>query len=262
VAETQWCRDASYVLEVRLVTDSVMPVVRLKAGPSTCEWLFDRMPEGRYEALILSAGDEHIVASGINRLSRQATALIVAASSVAEIEGRVNSPRALPSPLRLKFTLPDGKSWTAPVAADGGYHVTLGGIGERTLLAISAEGDDPQQSAGSRALNVFPIESTSVSPGLIRLDLDDVTLPPVVVHVDVPEVAAAGFAELAEVMIDDQRSVGFKLLRGLHGQFLASYGEHTVTIWTNDRQHVITTTAVRVSPMDTDVRVVVRIPQR
>ena len=263
VAEPQWCRDASHVLEVRAITTTgFMPVVRLPAGPTNCEWLFERMPIGRYEALILTTGDERIVATGLNALSRGATALIVVESAVAEVEGRVTSQQALPSPLRLKFSLSDGKSWTAQVAPDGSYHVKMSGVGALMLLAIWAEGDEPREPEPTSTFNLFLLKSTTITRGLHRLDLDDVKLPPVVVHVEVPPVAEAGFGEAAETMIDNQRGPGFKLLRGLHGQFLATYGAHTINILTNDRRHVLATTVVNVNPSDTEVRVVVKIPQR
>lgn len=267
VAEPHWCRDASNVLEVRALstTGSITgytPVVRLPAGPADCDWLFERMPIGLYEALILTTGDERIVASGVNALSRGTTALIVVESAVAEVEGRVTSQQVVPSPLRLKFSFPDGKSWTAPVAPDGSYRVKMGGVGERTLLAIWAEGDEPREPDPTSTFNLFLLKSISITRGLLRLDLDDVNLPPVVVHVEVPPVADAGYAEFAEAMIDSQRGPGFKLLRGLHGQFLATYGKHTINIWTNDRQRVLATTVVNVNPPDTEVRVVLKITQR
>jgi hypothetical protein len=263
VAEPHWCRDASNVLEVRaLSTTGVMAVVRLPAGPSNCEWLFERMPIGRYEALIVTAADERIVSRGLNALSRGETALIVAESGVAEVEGRVTSQQALPSPLRLRFSLPDGKSWTAPVAPDGSYRVKMSDVSERTLLAIWAEGDGPREAEPTRAFNLLLLKNATISRGLVRLDLDDVKIPPVVVHVEVPPVADAGYAEFAEAMIDDKRGPGFKLLRGLHGEFLATYGEHTINIWTNDRQHVLATTVVNVNPPDTEARVVLKILRR
>jgi len=206
VAEPHWCRDASHVLEVRaLSVTGFRPVVRLLAGPTNCEWLFERMPIGRYEALIFFFFFERIVATGLNMLSRGATALIVVEPAAAEIEGRVTSQQALPSPLRLKFSLPDGKSWTAPVAPDGSYRVKMSGVGERTSLAIWAEADEPQEPESTSTLNLFLLKSTTMSRGLLRLDLDDVKLPPVVVYVTVPPVAEAGYAELAETMIDGQR---------------------------------------------------------
>jgi hypothetical protein len=78
----------------------------------------------------------------------------------------------------------------------------------------------------------------------------------VVVHVEIPPVPDAGYAEFAEAMIDNQRGPGFKLLRGLHGEFLATYGEHTLNIWTNDRQQVLATKVVTVTPSDTEIRLV------
>jgi hypothetical protein len=263
VADRQWCGDASHVLEVRALSRTgTMPVVRLHAGPTNCEWVFGRMPVGQYEALILTTGDERIVASGLNTLSRGATALIVIESAVAEIEGRVTSQQPLPSPLRLKFVLPDGKSWNAPVAADGSYHVKLSTVSERATLAIWAEADEPHESERTSTLNLFLLKTIPITRGLLQLDLDDLKLPPVVVHVEVPPVADAGFAEFAEAMLDNQRGPGFKLINGLRGQFLATYGQHTINIWTNDRQHVLATTVVNVNTSDTEVRVVLQVPRR
>src|SRR5437867_8814673 len=54
-APQEFCRDARYLLEVRLFSDGPplqSPVVRVAAGPSACTWLFERMPVGNYEALI------------------------------------------------------------------------------------------------------------------------------------------------------------------------------------------------------------------
>jgi hypothetical protein len=264
VAEQHWCRDAGYVLEVRLLTDTggFMPAVRLQTGVTNCEWRFESMPVGRYEALIVTNGDERIVATGRNELSRGATALIAAEAAGAEIEGRVTSQHTLPWPIRLIFSLPDGKSWAAPVAADGSYHVTMSGVRERTLVAVRAEGDQPRASEPTRQLNLFPLKTITISPGLFRIDLDDVKLPPVVVHVEVPPVPDAGYAEFAEAMIDNQRGPGFKLLHGLQGEFLAMYGEHTLNIWTNDRQRILATKVVTVTPSDKEIRVVLTVPQR
>ena len=205
------------------------------------------MPVSRYEALIVASGDERIVAtSGITCTLPGATMLMLAASAAAEIEGRITSQQALPSPLRLKFSLPDGKSWT-----DGSYHVKIVGVGERNLLSIWAEGDEPRESEPTSVFNHFLVGHTTISRGLLRLDLNDVKLPPVVVHVEVSPVAEAGYAEEAQTMIDNQRGPGFKLLRGFHGQFLATSGEHTINVFTYGRQHVLATTVVNVNPANT-----------
>jgi hypothetical protein len=263
VAEPQWCRDTTYVLEVRLLsTTGFMPVVRLSAGPSDCTWLFESMPVGRYEALILTPREERIVANGHGSLSQGATTLVMAESAQTEIEGRVTSQQVLPSPLRLKFSLPDGKSWTADVSADGSYRVALSDIGERTSVAIWAEAGEPRESEPTSVFNMFLLKTTTISRGLVRVDLDDVKLPPAVVHVEVPPIADARVDEFAETMLDDQRGPGFKVVRGFRGQFLATYGEHTISIWTNDRQHLLATKAVSVRPGEIESRVVLEIPHR
>ena len=265
VAPQEWCRDTTYVLEVRLVrtaqSSSQMPVARLVAGPSDCAWLFERMPVGLYEALILTPREERIVANGRALLSRAATTLLRVESAGTEVEGWLTSQNALPSPLRLQFQLPYNR-WTAHVAADGSYHVTLGDVGEPTTVAIWAEADGLPGAEPTSALNIFLIKTATISRGLVRLDLDDVKLPPVVVHIEVPPIAGARPDEFAETMLDDQRGPGFKLLRGFRGQFLATYGDHTVRIWTNDRQNVLATTVVSVKPPETESRVVLEVPRR
>jgi hypothetical protein len=148
------------------------------------------------------------------------------------------------------------------VASDGSYHVTLGDVGEQTTVAILAEADGSPGSEPTSALNGFLLKATTIARGLVRLDLDDVKLPPVVVHVEVPPIADAPVGEFAEMMLDGQRGPGFRLLRGFRGQFLATYGDHTIRILGNDRQHELATMVVNVKPPETESRVVLRIPRR
>lgn len=262
VADQNLCRDATYILEVHLLTDDARrPAVRLSMGPGACTWLFERMTVGRYEAFILTPRDGRIAATGHGSVSKGTGTLITMESAQTEIEGRLASQAPLPSPLRLTFTLPSG-NWTARVAPDGSYRVQVIGVQERTRLAIWAEADGSQESESTAAFNVFQLLTTTISRGLTRLDLDDVTLPPVVVHVEVPPVADARYDEFAQVSVGRQTGHGFKLIRGLRGQFLAAYGEHTIEIWTNDRQHMLATKVVDVRPPDTESRVVVTILRR
>ena len=265
VAPQEWCRDTTYVLEVRLTVRTPptgqMPVARVAAGPSDCAWRFENVPAGLYEAVVLTPREERIVANGRALVSKGAATLLQVESAETEVEGWLTSHEALPSPLRLQFQLPYNR-WTARVAADGSYHVTLGDVGERSSVAIWAEADGSPGSEPTSAMNVYLLKSATISRGVVRLDLDDVKLPPVVVHVEVPAIAGARFDEFAETMIDGQRAPGFKLLRGFRGQFLANYGDHTVQIWTNDRQHVLATTVVTVRPPETESRVVLEVPRR
>ena len=264
-ATQELCRDAKHLLEVRFFPENppaMMPVVRLTAGPSACRWSFERMPVGRYEALILEPHDERIVATGRGALSTGMTTVITLEPAETEVEGRLTSAERLPSPLRLLFAVHNGHNWIARVAPDGSYHVTLGDVEEGTSLSILAEPDGPPGSEATSAFNSFSLATTTIRRGLVRIDLNDVKLPPVVVHVEVPPIADAGYAEFAEAMVDDQRGGGFKLLRGFRFQFLATYGEHTVKIWTNDRQHLLAMRALVVRPPETESRILLEIPRR
>jgi hypothetical protein len=156
-APHELCRDPRYLLEVRSFSDHpplTMPAVRLTAGPSACTWLFERMPVGPYEAVILLPRDERIVATGRGSLSTGMTTVITLEPAETEVEGRLTSAESLPSPLRLNFAVHGRNRWTARVASDGSYHVTLGDVEEGTLLTILA---DPDGLPGS--------EATSASTG-------------------------------------------------------------------------------------------------
>jgi len=263
IAEEYWCRDANYILELRLVSFSeVRPVVRLLAGPSKCDWVFANMPAGQYDVLIVTAGDNQIVANGRGELSKAYTTVILAIAARTHIEGRLRSEQAVPSPIRLNFIVGGSYQWTAPVALDGSYRVTVGDVSERTTLAIYAEANGPPGSDATTALNTVLLKMTTISEGDSRIDLDDVILPPVVVHVDVPPIADAGFGQFAEVRLDNERAPGFKLLRGLRGQFLTSYGEHAITVWSNDGKHMLASRILNVSAPETEMLVVLEIPRK
>jgi hypothetical protein len=75
-------------------------------------------------------------------------------------------------------------------------------------------------------------------------------------------VADAGFGDFAQVIVDNQIGGSFKLLRGFRCQFLTTYGEHIIMIWTNDPRHVLATATIVVSPPETQSRVVLEIPRQ
>ena len=218
------------------------------------------MRVGRYEALIRNQR-EQIVAIGSGRLARGSFAVIIAESAQTEIEGWVSSAQPLPSPLRLKFAT-GSNPWIARVAPDGSFRVTLGDLAERSRLTIWAEAGAPDGSGQTLALTHFLLKETTITRGLSRLDLADVQLPPVVVHVDMPPVAGARYDEFAELMLNNERGAGFKLLRGLRTQFLAGYGVHTITVRTNDLQRVLSTVSIDLTPAETERRVVLNIQRQ
>lgn len=141
-----------------------------------------------------------------------------------------------------------------PSCADSGMRSRIAGSVRDAWCASRPGAQPPNRS--------FPTQTATSNWARVRLDLDDVTLPPVVVHVGVPAISDARGDEFAETMIDGQRASGLRLLRGFRGQFLATYGDHTVQIWTNDRQHVLATMVVTVRPPETESRVVLEIPRR
>src|SRR5262245_51292168 len=117
------CKDDRYIVEVRLVvrpgenvpllnirSDSpgVLPVVRLPAGPSPCDWTFDDLPEGLYSASLQRRGSERVIATAGGTLTRGASLLMTLESAEATVEGRITLKHGEPPvALRLAF-----KTWT------------------------------------------------------------------------------------------------------------------------------------------------------
>lgn len=259
IADPTWCREAGVIMEVRLARGTgYMPVVRLPTRPSDCSWQFERMPVGRYDAVILSAEREDLLAIGHGALARGTTTLITVEPSANEIEGQLTSAQRLPSPLRLRFTVGPSTQWTTRVGPDGTYRVRVGDVAERTTLAVWAEPDGEVASESTRAFNVFHLASAVIFRGLVRLDIDHVTLPPVVIHVEVPPVPGAGYDDFAEASFDGARGPGFKVRNGLRGQALAEYGRHFVRVLTNDRQRVLAAAEIAVAEPETEAHVVLR----
>jgi hypothetical protein len=267
-APREWCADGSRILEVRQYprSGSLLTFIRLKTGSSACDWTFDGVPPGEYDAVILSARDREIAGIGYARVSRAATSLLAVGALDTEVEGRITAAGPLPTPLRLVVSVagPRGEinRWHTSVGADGSYRIALGDVDADTLVFFRAEAASADSNLTTPAINSVFLKMARVSKGLQRLDIENVKIPPCVIHIDVPPSEQAGFGAFGLLQVDGSFGEGFKLLRGFHGQALVNYGPHTLTILTNDRKQELASAKVTVTlekPREL-VTIAVRVP--
>lgn len=244
-ASAVWCGDARHVLEVRQYPrpGSILTVIRLVAGPSACDWTFENLPPGHYDATVFDRSSEQIVGNGYARVSRGATALLTAAALDTEIEGRITSADPLPAPLRLSISVggPHGEfnRWTAPVDAEGRYRVAIGDVTADTLIFVRAQAASADGDLTSVALHSVFLKTGRITRGVMRFDIENVKLPPCVVPIEVARDDEAEFGDFGLLRIDNDFGEGFKLLRGFRGQALVQNGVHTVTVLSGNKERVL-----------------------
>ena len=124
------CTDArnEFHLHQRVEFNGTRFVAELQADQSPCEWRFNDLSEGEYEALIQVAGTARIVARGEGRIIRGETSIINLESLDFRVQGFVTSNGRPRPDLALRFK-PDGPAWVpdAPIAIgrDGWYETLL-----------------------------------------------------------------------------------------------------------------------------------------
>jgi hypothetical protein len=158
----------------------------------------------------------------------------------------------LPTPLRLAVSVggPRGEinRWHTSVGVDGSYRIALGDVDADTLIFFRAEADSADSNPTTPAINSVFLKTARVSKGLQRLDIENVKIPPCVIQIDVPPSEQASFGAFGLLQVDGSFGEGFKLLRGFHGQALANYGQHTVTVLTLDKKQELGSANVTVTP--------------
>jgi hypothetical protein len=250
-APAEFCTDATHELQLKHFpnrSSSGGPVLRLLAGPSRCQWEFDGLPEGPYEALIQVQRDGRIVAIARGQLSRGGTAVMTLEPAAVAVEGSVTDHGVpIPDGVRLVFTMdpgPQRDQWKTPVDANGAYQVTLG-TNRRVCMALER----------MRPLNTFPVgKCRAFVTGLQRFDIDDVHLPPGVLRVEVSPQTDAAFGTFAQIQILKAGESGpwltsFKLLRGLRGDYFAyGYGEYLISLTRPDGKSVMASSRITLSP--------------
>jgi hypothetical protein len=258
-APGEFCTDSTHELQLNLFANMPHyvgpilvpgyggPILRLLAGPSLCQWEFNGLPAGKYEAQIQDHSDGRIVAIGRGQLSRGGTAVMTLEPAAVEVEGRVTDHGVpMTNDIRLVFTTdgPERDQWKTPLDMNGAYQVKLG---TNRRVCMSLERTAP--------LNVFPLgKCRAFVTGLQRFDIDDVHLPPGVLRVEISPLTDAAFGAFAKIQITKAGDsgpwiTGFKLLRGLRGDYFASgYGEYLISLTTLDGKSVMASSRIALSP--------------
>ena len=244
-APAQLCGDATRELRIRYFPPEYQSfgltggtAIRLLAGPSRCQWEFDALAAGEYDAVIQGREDGRIVATAARRqVVPGVTGVMTLEPIQTEIEG-VLAPEGLswdqiplPEGLHIVFTQ-ELNEWTAPLDANGNYGVKLG-TDQRVCMKL----------ARTPRLNVLSLGCQTFYPGLQRLDFTHVQIPQGVIRLEVPPVNNAGLGEFVLVTVAVSAGKtgvrtgvttwmsGFKLLHGLRGQFFADLDrEYRITV--------------------------------
>jgi hypothetical protein len=220
------------------------PVVRLPAQPAECHWDFDGLAEGDYTATIQLLKTEEIVATAGAHVMRGGAVSMVMEPTNVEIEGVVTFASAEGKPLadarlvadlQIKVNLNQAPSyeWLVPLAADGSYHVSIGGFLPPNDACIRV--------VRRLAMNFVSLKCEPFTPGLHRLDATAV-LPPGLIHVTVA--ADDSTAPYTFVTVSIGRSgtgvaeflTSFKGQRGYEGEFMADYRPYEIMVMSADRK--------------------------
>jgi hypothetical protein len=225
-----------------------MPLIRIPAGPSSCNWIFEGLPAGSYSILVEDADSARIVGTTIGTLAIGATSLLTVAPADVEIEGRLVSEGELPSAARLVFGYAAGpdatNEWRARVGSDGSYAVILGRPENSNSVFVRVEADG---EPGSQAINSAFLKSVQTVRGLQRIDLNASQVPPAIIRVTIPPIADASYASFVNVRLDDESGTYFKAIRGFTGQALVAYGTHRITAVDSESKRVLASETVVVS---------------
>ena len=130
-APSEFCGNPAneFHLHQRLDDGGIRFVAELPIDQSACEWRFDSLATGHYEALIQVAATQRTLARGEAQVVTAVTGLMTLEAMTVRIQGFVTSSGRPRPDLKLRFQ-PDGPIWMpeAPVAIrkDGWYDVLLG----------------------------------------------------------------------------------------------------------------------------------------
>src|SRR5262245_5344396 len=116
-------------LHQRVEPGGVRIVAELPVDISSCEWRFENLDEGEYEALIMVAATQRTVARAEARVVKAVATRMTMAPMTVRVQGFVTSA-GRPRPDVVLTYRPNGPAWfpDAPVAirADGWYDALLG----------------------------------------------------------------------------------------------------------------------------------------
>lgn len=265
-AGPEWCKDETFLVELTWLfgIGGTMPVVRLPAGPSACDWKFDSLPAGKYSATIQRMDNEEIVAVGAGELFPGGSALVRLEPADVELEGHVVVDDLLPDVARLVFQITGGSDiankWNATIGADGAYRVRFGSVNPRASVCITLEAEGRDGSVRTTSLTKIRVDCRTFDPGLHRVDFDKIAVPPGVLAIDIAPRAGPPDTTYARVKIDagpDEAAFGRR--NGLRAQALASFGDHIITVTMNGSTEILGSASVTLTPDDRIKRVSLRL---
>lgn len=233
--------DHEFHLHKRVESNGIRFVAELEADRSPCEWRFDNLPEGEYEALIQVESTGRTVARQVGQVIRAETRIIDLQSMQLRVQGFVTSEGRPRPDLVLQFR-PDGPGWgpegNVAIGQDGQYEVMLG---------------DPSRGAGWNKYCATLSAKKSANHLSTCRELSgqwDFDVAPGAIQVVVPPFSTGSGAQWAHVSLHLVRthaspadlvrtggSATFKSREGFRGTFIGvPYGEFTITLSEGDNQ--------------------------
>jgi hypothetical protein len=143
--------------------------------------------------------------------------------------------------------------WTTPLNADGSYRIRLGGLDREDQVCVSAQPSGRNGAEPAEPLGSVHLKCARFVHGLQRLDVDDVHLPPGIVRIEVPASDDAAFDAFATLAVSAAGSsspsilTGFKLLRGVRGEYFSDFRAHEFLVMSHDRQRVLASSRITLS---------------
>ena len=250
-------------LHKRVEFNGIQFVAELEADRSPCEWRFDNLPEGEYEALIQVESSGRTVARQVAHVIRGETRIIDLQLMQVRVQGFVTSEGRPRPDLVLRFR-PEDPGWgpegNVAIGQDGQYEVMLG---------------DPSRGAGWNKYCATLSAKKSANHLSTCRELSgqwDFDIAPGAIQVVVPPFSTGNGAEWAHVRLNVVRtqaspadlvrtggSATFKSKEGFRGTFIGvPYGEFIITLSVGDNQSDATklsTAAITLTAPDPTVEV-------
>ena len=240
-APKELCADSAneFHLHQRVEPGGVRFVAELPVAKSTCEWRFENLEEGEYEAIIMVVATQHAIARAEASVVTAVTGLVTLQAMTVHVQGFVTSAGQPRPDVALTFR-PNGPVWfpDAPVSirSDGWYDV---------LLGDEARGNDSRKYCAQLRARQGANTLSKCSELSSRWDFD---IAPGTIQIVVPPFAArtpSGWAHVtlrprgAYATPDSLSATGgsatFKASEGFRGDFIGvPYGQFLLLLSAGD----------------------------
>lgn len=249
IGPPQLCADENYELQLRRYVPDNGFLVALDAptGPSNCEWKFDALREGTYDAAIRRRADGLIVATaGRTSLARGTTAIMRLIVTTIEVEGRVTVNGIAASDARLLFNPGSGfNRWDVPLAEDGTYTANLDSVDGQFCVFL--------KRASTESIGMVRVGCRSFAHGLQHFDAD-VSVSPGVIRVRVAPLAKGPRGDWSSLIIVVQHADrwwsgnSFRATTGFAGEYFnGTLQDYEVRLETSPNHRILVRTHVALS---------------